>query len=312
MAFGNAKIATGGQNDATNKSHDVFVPEIWGPAIELAMKEKLVFANYANDLSSFVAGGGDVIHLPQYDEISTGTKTPESAISYGTDGAAQTEITLNIDQHTYSAVLIEDILKVQSNYDLTGIYTIEMGYALAKKIDEYLESQLFDSFKASGGAINTIDLSGALDSAAKFDSILTQILAEDQDLTNWSLVLSPGAYADLANFVQLSYATNGAPLGQGFATTGQVGTLYGMSVAVSPNVTTASTDMDTGGGADNQTAVGYCIHKSCMHIAYSQGVRMQADYDIDYLGTKLVGDMVYGCKVRNSSTTGQKRAFIFD
>tara|TARA_B100001939_G_scaffold283195_1_gene252430 strand:- start:526 stop:1464 length:939 start_codon:yes stop_codon:yes gene_type:complete len=312
MAFGNAKIATGGQNDATNKSHDVFVPEIWGPAIELAMKEKLVFANYANDLSSFVAGGGDVIHLPQYDEISTGSKAAETKISYGNDGAAQTEITLNIDQHTYSAVLIEDILKVQSNYDLTGIYTREMGYALAKKIDEYLESQLFDSFKADGGAINTIDLSGALSSAANFDSILTQILAEDQDLTNWSLVLSPGAYADLANFVQLSYATNGAPLGQGFATTGQVGTLYGMPVAVSPNVTTASTNMDTGGGTDNQTAIGYCIHKSCMHIAYSQGVRMQADYDIDYLGTKLVGDMVYGCKVRNSSTAGQKRAFILD
>ena len=312
MAFGNAKIMTGGQNDATDKSHDIFVPQVWGPAVELAMKEKLVFANYANDLSSFVAGGGDVIHLPQYDEISVGTKAAETAISYGTDGAAQTDLTLNVDQHSYSATLIEDILKVQSNYDLVNIYTKEMGYALGKKIDEYLEAALFDSFKASGGAINTIDLSGTIATAAKFDLVLTDILAEDQDLTNWNLVLSPGAYADLANFVQLSYATNGSPLGQGFANTGVVGTLYGMPVAVSPNITTASTDMDSAGGTDNQTAMGYCIHKSCMHIAYSQGVRMQADYDIDYLGTKLVADMVYGCKIRNSSTAGQKRAFILD
>ena len=312
MAFGNAKIMTGGQNDATDKSHDIFVPQVWGPAVELAMKEKLVFANYANDLSSFVAGGGDVIHLPQYDEISVGTKAAETAISYGTDCAAQTDLTLNVDQHSYSATLIEDILKVQSNYDLVNIYTKEMGYALGKKIDEYLEAALFDSFKASGGAINTIDLSGTIATAAKFDLILTDILAEDQDLTNWSLVLTPAGYADLANFVQLSYATNGAPLGQGFANTGQVGTLFGMSVAVSPNITSASTDMDSAGGTDNQTAMGYCIHKSCMHIAYSQGVRMQADYDIDYLGTKLVADMVYGCKIRNSSTAGQKRAFILD
>ena len=36
------------------------------------------------------------------------------------------------------------------------------------------------------------------------------------------------------------------------------------------------------------------------------------EYDIDYLGTKLVADMVYGCKIRNSSDAGQKRAFIFD
>ena len=30
-------------------------------------------------------------------------------------------------------------------------------------------------------------------------------------------------------------------------------------------------------------------------------------YDIDYLGTKLVADVMYGCTVRNSNTTGQKR-----
>ena len=138
LQFENAKIITGGLNGTGTPSHDVFVPEVWAPAVELAFKNKLVFATYAQDLSPFVAGGADKIHIPTFDTIATGDKTVETAISYGTDATAMTEETLTIDQHTYSATLIEDVLRVQSNYDLMSIYTEEMGYAMANKIDDYL------------------------------------------------------------------------------------------------------------------------------------------------------------------------------
>ena len=316
MAFDNAHIITGGgiaSGDGA-KSHDVFVPEVWAPAVELAFKNKLVFANYANDLSAFVSDGGDKIHIPTFDTIATGDKVPEGAITYGVDGAAQTEVTLDIDQHTYSATLIEDILKVQSNYDLMGIYTSEMGYALANKVDDYLESKLLASCQSASGKINYINLSGNLKagSNADFETILTNVLAEDPDVGNWTLIVSPGAFASLSALVQLSYGTAAAPLGAGFGATNQVQTVFGMPIVMSQAVTTASTDMDTSGGTDNITPIGYCIHKSAMHIAYSQGVRMQASYDIDFLGTKMVSDMIYGCTIRNSSTAGQKRVFVLD
>ena len=314
MAFDNAHVITGGgiaPGDGT-ASHNVFVPEVWGPAIELAFKNKLVWGGLANDLSPFLANGGDTINIPKVDQIATGSKVPEAAISYGVDGAAQTSMVLNVDKHTYSATLIEDLLKVQSSYPMMNIYAKEIGYALANSVDDYLESQVFDSFKSASGGINTIDCSGALDTLAKFDTILTNCLAEDQEVSNWTLVLHTSAFADLANFVQLSYATAGAPLGQGFATNGQVSTVFGMPVVMTPQITTASTDMDTSGSADAQTAIGYVVHKSLFYTAYSQGLRMQADYDIDYLGTKLVGDLIYGCKVNNSATTGQKRGFFLD
>ena len=313
MAFGNAKIQAGGLNDATNKSHDVFVPEVWAPAVELAFKNKLVFAGLANDLSAFVSDGGDKIHIPTFDTISTGDKSAESQISYGTDGAAQTEETLAIDQHTYSATLIEDVLKVQSNYDLMNIYTQEMGYALANKIDSYLESKLLASCQSAAGKINGINTGADLKSAnnADFELILSNVLSQDPDVGNWTLVVSPAAFSTLSALVQLSYGTAAAPLGAGFGTSGAVATVFGMPIVMSPNVTTATTNMDNEGGqTDSFTPIGYCVHKSALHIAYSQGVRMQAEYDIDYLGTKMVADMVYGCKVRNSSTTGQRRVFI--
>ena len=315
MAFDNAHIMTGGSIAAGDgaRSHDVFVPEVWSPAVELAFKNKLVFANLANDLSPFVAGGGDKIHIPTFDTIATGDKTVESAISYGTDGAAQTEETLTVDQHSYSATLIEDVLKVQSNYDLMNIYTSEMGYALANKIDSYLESKLLASCQSAAGKINGIVTGADLKTAnnADFELILSNVLSQDPEVSNWTLVVSPAAFSTLSALVQLSYGTAAAPLGAGFGQTGQIATVFGMPIIMSPNVTTATTNMDNAGGeTDNFTPIGYCIHKSAMHIAYSQGVRMQAEYDIDYLGTKMVSDMIYGCTIRNSSTTGQRRVFI--
>ena len=315
MAFGNSKIMTGGSITAGTggRSHDVFVPEVWAPAVELAFKNNLVFANLASDLSAFVKTGGDVIHIPTFDEVSTGDKQPETAISYGADGAAQTEETLTINQHNYSATLIEDLLKIQSSYDLMSIYANEMGYALGNKIDDYIDSLLLASCQGASGKINGIVTGADLKTAsnADFELILSNVLSQDPDVTNWTLVVSPAAYSTLAALVQLSYGTAGSPLGQGFANSGAVKTVFGMPILMSNNVTTATTNMDNdGSGTDNFTPIGYCVHKSAIQIAYSQNVRMQAEYDIDYLGSKLVSDVVYGVNVRNSSTTGQRRVFI--
>jgi len=82
-----------------------------------------------------------------------------------------------------------------------------------------------------------------------------------------------------------------------------------MNVMVSQNVTTAQTDFDTS-GTDNVTPLGYVVHKSSAYIAFSQKARLQTQYDVDYLGTKLIVDSIYGTMVRNSSTASQKRAWL--
>ena len=309
MAIAADSIYTGGAMSDQTDSHDVFVPEVWGPAVELAFKEKLVFGALAKDLSQMVSGGGDTVHLPTIDQIASGDKTAEQAITWASSAAVQTEETLTISKHTYSACLIEDIVKTTSSYDLMTMYAKELGYALAKSIDEYIESQVLASCQSASGGINGIALSGSphLGAAADFDAILTSLLPEDQDLGNWTLVLPPAIFANLANLVQLAYGTDQSPLGNKFTQTGGVGKLFGMNVLVSPNVTTATTDIDTSGSADNQEVEGYAIHNSSLYIAYSKNINLKTFYDIDYLGTKLVADVMYGCTVRNASTTGQKR-----
>ena len=109
MAIAEKSIYTGGAMSGVTDSHDVFVPQIWGPAVQKAFREKLVFGALCNDLSDMIAGGGDTINLPTIDTISSGDKTAEQAISYDPGAAVQTQETLTVNKHTYAACLIEDI-----------------------------------------------------------------------------------------------------------------------------------------------------------------------------------------------------------
>ena len=310
MAIAATSIYTGGAMDTgTAGSHAVFVPEVWGPAVEKAFREKLVFGKLCSDLSPLVAGGADTINLPTIDTITSGDKSVETAISWGTSAAVQTQETLTINKHTFAACMIEDILATTSSYDLTKLYAKELGESLANAIDVHIESQILASLQGSGGGINPLTLAASphMGAASDWDVILSTLLAEDQELSNWTVVLPPLIFANLANMVQLAYGTEGAPLGNKFTRDGADLKIFGMNVVCSPNVTVATTDMDSGGGTENHNIEGYLIHKTALNIAFSKTVNIKTDYDIDYLGTKMVADVMYGVLVRNSATAGQQR-----
>lgn len=65
---------------------------------------------------------------------------------------------------------------------------------------------------------------------------------------------------------------------------------------MSQNCASGATDFDTD-GTTNSTVLGFVIHKSCLHIAFSQRARLQSQYDVDHLGTKVVADAVLVCWV---------------
>ena len=256
-----------------------------------------------------VVGGADTINIPTIDTVTSGDKTAETAISWDTSAAVQTQETLTINKHTFSACLIEDILQTTSSYQLTSLYAKELGESLANAIDVYIEAQMLASCQGSGGGVNPLTLAASphMGAASDFDVILSTLLAEDQNLGNWTIVLPPLIFANLANMIQLAYGTEGAPLGNKFTRDGGDVKVFGMDVVCSPNVTVATTDMDSGGGTENHNIEGYLVHKSALSIAFAKSVNIKTDYSIDYLGTKMVADVMYGVLVRNSGTEGQQR-----
>ena len=302
MAFStSANIGAGGLNSGTSKALDKFVPEVWADAIKDYFPKKLVFASLAMDWSAQVASGGDLIHFPKINEVSTGSKSAHSAISWATNSTDEGEYTMSIDQHSYANILIEDVVGAQSSYDLFSAYTSELAYGLAKKVETFVE----DTMRT--GANSTIELSGTTSSnglaKADLETIMKTLLENDLDPTSGDvyLALKPEAYSSLFSLDDFARAD---VIGDSFnypRVSGFIGQVMGLPVYVSNLIGTN----DTG----TQDTVGYLWHRSGVNVAYSINPRVQSDYDIDYLGSKVVTDAVYGGKIIGANSDSKRRVW---
>ena len=137
MADGNVTITT-----AAN-----FIPEMWRDAILDYAERRFQLRNQVLDFSSMLADGGDILNIPKVAEETAAAKSAGTAVTYSanTDG----EASISIDQHAYEAKRIDDIVRVQSSYDLFSLYAKSMGYGLAKKVENYLAVDIIQSATAN-------------------------------------------------------------------------------------------------------------------------------------------------------------------
>tara|TARA_Y100001973_G_scaffold87450_1_gene131430 strand:+ start:670 stop:1815 length:1146 start_codon:yes stop_codon:yes gene_type:complete len=345
----NVALAGGLRDTGEEAGIKEFIPEIWGASIQDYMEKNLVFAKLAVDQSGMVANGGDRIHLPRHTELTAsdtyggGTPAVETLIDNGLAFNKSTDTEdaylLDINQAIHSAISITDIAKVQSSYDVMNLYTSKLGYALAKKVDQYVALKLFESiaFNYANGtgdgnqAGNTIELNTTHDSydiiAAGVSNMVEAIHTNDSNLEDYVMVLTPKCYSSLFKLADFArYDGTGSsfgsevPLISGFA-----GKLGGVEVIVSNNfmhygaASTSSAQSSTpvgnfsanGVSDESEKLLGYLIAKDAMHIAYASGMkaRVQSDYDLPSLSTRFVADSVYGCLVTGNTTDGNKKVF---
>ncbi len=325
-----------------------FVPEIWGASIMDYMTKNLVFGALCQDISSMVAQGGDTVHLPKHTELTAsdtyGAQTVETLIdtplAFDDSTAKEDEYLLYLNQAIHSAIAITDVAKVQTSYDVMNIYTKKMGYALAKKIDQYISLKLLEhvSYNYAGtttdgaGAGNTIDLNTTHDSydiiVAGVSNMMEAIHANDSNIEDWTMVLTPKCYASLFKLGDFArYDGTGSSFGSEVPfISGFAGKLGGVNVVVSTNFTSwdaGSTTATSSNGTpignfsansvddESQKLLGLLIHKDAAYIAYSPGMkaRVQSDYHLPSLSTRFVADSVYGCTVTGNATDGNKRVF---
>ncbi len=281
-----SKHYQGSASTATTDQH--FVPEIWGEGIYRFFERKSIFRNLVEDYSAMFggAGFGDVLHIPEISLIGTvGSKGVGADVSY--DATVTTETQLTINKHKYVAKLFEDVLKIQANADMVAKYSRMMGEALARQVDADIWTEL--------SAINlSMDLSANNTlTAAKFEEALTNLGENDIPYMDGDcvMVVNPTLYADILNpsaglssyFIRNDASGDGSGLRSGL-----VGSLYGIEVYMSNTISSAIA---------NNTVVGAVFHKSACAIAVQQDVRVQSEYSIDALGTKVVSDILYGAKV---------------
>ena len=267
---------------------DVFIPELWSDGIMRYFEKALVLKPFFDDYSSLVQGRGDVLHIPTIQEVATATKAANDGVDYSVN--TETEIQLQIDQHKYAAKLFEDIAMIQSNEQLFDKYAQSMAYALAKAVDIKIEALL-----QTLGTTQTLAADNSM-SNADVETALGTLMSNDIPKDECAFFVNPLIFADLLNSKAFIAAGSGAGIGFGADNAamnqGEVGRLFGIPVFQSSLIpTTASTGIEAA----------YLVHKSAIAVAVQQDIRVQSAYSIDYLGTRVVADIIYGAAVTTSN-----------
>ncbi len=266
-----------------------FIPEMWRDAILDYAERKFQLKNQVSDFSSMLAGGGDILNIPKVAQETAAAKSAGTAVTY----AAQTDgvIQLTVDQHHYEAKRIDDIVKVQESADLFNAYAKSMGYALAKKVENYLA---VDVLQAATGNDVTLSADNTF-TTALLRSGMQKLLDGGHDYTDGdhNLYCSPAAYMSLLSLGDFTEAQK-----RGDAENPNVGgsiiQAYGLNVF-------PSTDWDDDGGTGDETAS--IFNSGAVYFAQQVAPRVQSSYDIDHLATSVVADVLFGAALSHAASS---------
>lgn len=251
-----------------------FIPEVWSGDILRHVRSNLVMANLVKRFDSDVKNGGDVIHIPNLAVVAARDKSAGTAVTF--DAATEGENTLTIDKHKYFAFLVEDIVKAQSRTDLREEYTSAAGYALAKAVDSSLLA-LYAGFSQSTTAVDALTDAVIIQAAEYLD-------AADAPRDNRAFVIHSEQMADLRNLDKFTrYDATGRTGIQEGRNNGLIANAYGTEVYMSNNVVEAST-----------VKKNLMFHRDAMALAMQQAPQTEAEYSVDYLGTKVAVHVIYG------------------
>lgn len=257
----------------------VFIPEVWSNDILRIVEASLVIGPRVHNYSADVKNMGDIIHVPSISEIAAAAKSSGTDVT--STANTESEIQIAIDQHWYTSVKIEDILKIQSKADLMSEYTEAIGYGVSKKMDATLAA-LAAGFSQTVGTANT-----ALTDA----NILRAIQYLDDanaPLSNRHFIIKPSAKKDILTLDKfVLFQNTGAINGSSRVLNGNLGEIYGVEIGVTTQVTQSASPIA------NENML---FHRDAIGLATQESVRVQSQYKLESLAWLLVADAIWGVK----------------
>jgi P22 coat protein - gene protein 5. len=289
-----------GTNQVTVAVANNFIPKLWSDEVVASYQSNLVFANLIKQIN-WVGKKGDTVHIPNPSRGAVTAKVANTQVSF--DAATNADIAVVINKHYNYSKMYEDIADIQALSSMRAFYTDDAGYQLAKQIDSDLIA-LGSAFQGgSGTAAYSGAFSGADGTTAYADVAQTGMGAltdaairraiqrlDDVDVpqSNRFLVVPPttrNTMMGLSRFTEQAFV--GEAGGANTIRNGQIGDVYGVPVLVTSNAATTTT------GANRVCLLG---HKDCMVLIKQLEVRVQSDYILEYLGTAVVCDTIYGLR----------------
>mgnify|MGYP003110988709 CR=1 FL=1 len=265
-----------------------FIPEVWRDAILDYAERNFRLRNQVTDISDAIEG--DTIHVPRVSEETAAAKSADTAVTYSAQTDGETQVSM--DQHHYEAKRIEDIVRVQSSYDLFNLYARSMGYGIAKKIENYLAVDILQAATANDVSLSSDNTF----TSALVRSGLQKLLDQGVDYTNGDTFFyaSPASYMSLMSLGEFSDFQERGPESSGVGPniSGNLGIIYGMPVY-------NSVDWDDDGGSGDETAT--IFTRDSVLFGMNMEPRVQSAYDIDHLATSVVVDTLFGASLSQAA-----------
>lgn len=260
----------------------VFRPNVWSSEVLMFVKSNLVLLPLIKHYDADVQNEGQTLEIPNVSAITANLKSQNTVVTLNYNTETKTTITLN--KHYESSFLVEDLVKVQSKYDLRSDYTKAAAYAIAEKVDTSIATDMTTVWKAASQAY------GAYGTALNDNLILAvnRYLSENKaPRTDRSIVVHPKGEAEmLAIDKYVRYDALGQPNDENPIKTGKIGQIYGAEVYMSQ----ALVYLDTATDEYNHLF----FHKEAWAVAMQLKPRTQAQYKQEYLGWLVTVDVLYG------------------
>lgn len=275
----------------------VMIPEIWGERVNdffrANLRMTLAFTNRSDEL----ANGGDTLYTPNLTEMAATTKSAGAQVTLVSP--TETAATLVVNNHKEVSFLIEDkeAAQVKRSYNVQERYMKNAAYSAAKTLEDAVAT-LFQSFATSVGsttvALSRANVLAAVAALETNNAPFEEAIWFLHPKTLWQDIMSIDAFA-------LAINTGGAvnPVTKGAAPS-----LLGRPVITSTRITKINTNADYCGAL----AVPDAIHWATAALPGQRdamGVRMQASYIQEYLGTLVTADILYGV-IENRDAGGVK------
>lgn len=275
-----------GTSHITTTTADAFRPEVWSMEVLRSTEDALVMAPLVKRFDDLVTKAGDVINIPNISNLTASAKSASTQVSLSAPTEANTQI--NINQHQHVAFLLEDIVEVQSNYNLMAEYTNKAGFALAEKIDTDLLAEYSNFTNSDVGAYGD-DITNAVVLAAQEAIALANAPVSERYMIIYPTQMT--ALLKIENFIKADWVGNydqPTMIKTGVKSRWIWGNVYGIDVYYTKQVPQDS-------GTPTQTH-NIMFQKEAIALALQQAPRTQTQYKLEYTGNLVVVDAIYGIK----------------
>lgn len=256
------------------------IAEKWTRKIELPFYKALYFKDLVTRRDELVADGGNKINIPFMSQYDARDKVGGTAVTY--DANTETEIELTINKHKYLAFTIEDIVKVQSNYNLQEAYRGAQKEALARAIDTDIAS-----LHASAGT--NVAAGATVDDADVLSVVLALDLANVPP-TDRAGIVAAKPMNDLRGVNKYVAYDQTGKTGLAASNGAQIPSVYGMDLYMTNNIVDDATNTHS-----------LFFHKSAISLAIQLKPTYKMEESVDVIGLKSVLHTIYGLAVERAA-----------